>query len=96
MPPERTEEQVQSPEHATTPAETFPVQDHSWTVQQLYHLSKDVGALNEAVNTLKSTVAGHQKTLNHIMITIAVATGAGLVIGYIFDRRFDQIMDALK
>ena len=76
-------------------ADITPVQDHSFTLQQIHHLAGDVGGLKEAVNTLKGTVSAQDKTLNWIKYTMFVAIGAGLVIGYLVDKRFDQIMDTL-
>ncbi len=76
-------------------ADITPVQDHSFTLQQIHHLTGDVSGLKEAVNTLKEKVSEQYKTLNYIKYAIFVAIGAGFVIGYFVDKRFDQIMDAL-
>ncbi len=58
-------------------------------------MATDIGKLQEAVGTLKDTVKDQAKTLNWIKYVIFIAIGALFVIGYIFDNRFDQIMEAL-
>ena len=86
---------VSLPEPTLSSADITPVQDHSFTLQQIHHLTGDVGGLKEAVNTLKQTVSDQSKTLNWIKYAIFVAIGAGFIIGYFFDKRFDQIMETL-
>ena len=96
MPTHETGGVEPSPEQ-TGPATgtAWPTQEHSWVLQQLHHLAEDVGGLKEAVNTLKESVADQRKTLNWIKYTVFTATGALLVIGYLVDKRFDQIFEAL-
>ena len=96
MPTEQPGKDAPSPEQSSSESgRVWPAQDHSWTLQQLHHLTNDVGALKEAVNTLKSSVSEQSKTLNWIKYVMFVAIGALLVIGYLIDKRFDKIIEAL-
>ena len=96
MPVDRTEESAPSPEQLVSgTGRPYPIQDHSWTVQQLHELTGDVGGLKEAVSTLKESLTEQNKTLSWVKYAMFIAIGAGAVIGYFFDKRFDQIMEAL-
>ena len=55
----------------------------------------EVGKLTEAVNTLKETLKETKTTVDWLKYIIALATGAIIVIGYIADKRMDQIFSVL-
>lgn len=106
MSPEPTEEQIPSPEATGTPGQTFPLQNHSWTLQQLHHLGNDVGKLQEAVSTLKDTVGEQRGAINDVRRTIYIATGfvvcLGLIgtsllglIAWLVDKGFDRLVEPL-
>lgn len=95
MPTTPKEEHTTSPEQIGTPAETFPFQEHHWTVQQLHHLTRDVGKLQEAVDTIKTTLADQAKTLNWVRYTMFVAIGALAVVAYLGDKAVDRVIEAL-
>ena len=94
-----TEDYGPSPPQRGTPEETWPLKEHSWTLQELHHLTNNMGALQEAVNTLKDTVKDQGKTLNWISRTIWFTAGgiviAGALIGYIIDKGFDRLLEVL-
>ena len=95
-----------SPPQRGTPEETFPYREHSWTVQQLHHLTADVSGLREAVGTLKDSVKDQAIAISGVRRTIHIATGivigAGTVVGlllgliaWLVDKGFDRLLEVL-
>jgi hypothetical protein len=79
---------------------SYPERDHSWTLQNLHHIGRDIGRLQEAVDGLKGDVADLKKQVHRINYIVAFATGALIVIGwfinYIIDKRFDEILAVIQ
>ena len=78
-----------------TPGEAYPAREYNFGLQTIMEMQKTLGGLIEAVNGLKTSVEGQGKSIDRIKMAIYIAIGAGFVIGYFVDKRFDQIMDAL-
>ena len=90
------EEKIERPERMPrTPPPEYPGSEYSFVLQTVFDLKGSLGELQGAVTALKETVTGQGKTLNWIKYILSVAIGALLVIGYLVDKRFDQILGAI-
>lgn len=83
-----------------TPAQ--PTTREDWVLQQLNNLSTEIGKNTMAVSQLEKSVGSisddlkeTNKIVTSIRILIGVATGALLVIGYLVNSRFDQIVNLI-
>ena len=95
------DEIVPTPEAPTgTPAETYPFQQHSWTLQQPRQITGDLGKVQEAVNTLKDTVKEQGKSLDAVKRTVYLATGgflvAAVIVGWTVKVVGDNVVEALS
>ena len=62
-------------------------------------LQKSVGALGEAIGQLTVKIDAQGKSIDRIKYILAFAAGGifvgSVIIGYIFDKRFDEIFKVL-
>lgn len=96
MPAEQPEPATPSPEPLRSESsQAWGYGEHNWILQELHHVARDIGRLEEAVGTLKGSLVDQAKTLNWMKYVMFVAIGALFVIGYFIDKRFDQIIELL-
>lgn len=83
----------------TTPPE-YGGMDHSFVLQATYEIRGAIGELKEAVNGLKAEVTDQRGSIRWIRNMIWFATGAivvgGVIIGFIFERGIDKLIEILK
>ena len=69
---------------------------HRWDLRLTHQLTSDVGKLLESVEGLKSSVSKLETKVYRIELIVAAATGALMIIGYLIDKRFDQMLEAIS
>ena len=74
-------ERGQPPLSAGTPAEAWQSGRHDWVLQSLHHLSRDVGRLSEAVDTLKDSTQAQDSKLDRIDGRLKWMTGVFAGVG---------------
>ena len=69
--------------------------DHSFTLQAIMEVQKSVGSLENAIKALSERVDRQQRTINWMARVLWMAVGAALILGWIVNNRFDEILNAL-
>ena len=69
--------------------------DHSFTLQAVMEIQKSVGSLENAVKELSERVEKQQRTISWMARVLWMAAGAALILGWIINNRFDEILNVL-